>query len=195
MATTATTLAAGDNATISMTSRTGRSDDVAMFVTSVGDRSSTHGATASSETTLPSLLVDVVGGGGDGLPVIGLPGPTFIVIHGVALFSLTTTVLISISLIVYMCAFRKSIDHHHHQSDQSQQSAKNGAIRRYAVDSSTDSTELSCGSNGGHGGEGTQVSTKRKTATEDKGLRKLGIRLECRMDNFLVVDLNIVVSI
>jgi hypothetical protein len=37
------------------------------------------------------------------LPVVGLPGPMFTVIHVVALCSLSVTVLISSSLLVYLC--------------------------------------------------------------------------------------------
>jgi hypothetical protein len=40
------------------------------------------------------------------VPVVGLPGPTFMIIHSSALFSITSSVLVSASLLVFLCACR-----------------------------------------------------------------------------------------
>lgn len=62
-------------------------------------------------------------------PVIGLPGPFFTLIHGVALFSLSTTILVTCSLLVFLCACRKERRHqqkkqkHFKDSDTSQPTA------------------------------------------------------------------------
>lgn len=48
-------------------------------------------------------------------PMLDLPGPLFTLIHGVALFSLSITVLVTCSLLVFLCACRKKHSHHRQQ--------------------------------------------------------------------------------
>jgi hypothetical protein len=67
------------------------------------------------------------------IPVVGLPGEVFTIIHGAALFSISTSILVSISLLIVLCACRKKKKRHRNlqsEDPRTSQSTLNGPSRQ-----------------------------------------------------------------
>jgi hypothetical protein len=76
-------------------------------------------------TTLSSASSDTVN-----LPLIGLPGPLFTIIHGLALLSLLTTVLVSIFLLVFLCSRdRKQVGGHRQRQTEEPKTSGKGTLQ------------------------------------------------------------------
>jgi len=118
----------GDNFTTQHSSLAEQTDDVTTFSTTL------HGYSMSNTTLFQSFVEDSA----QELPVIGLPGPLFTVIHAAALFSLSTTVIVSSTLIIYLCVFQKSTEN---MDAERPTAMKDGG--KYSVDESTMTTEMS----------------------------------------------------
>jgi hypothetical protein len=52
------------------------------------------------------------------IPVVGLPGPIFTVLHSIALCGLSTSIVVSISLLVYLCTCRRKEKAHKQQPNE-----------------------------------------------------------------------------
>lgn len=118
-------------------------------------------------TTQPSPDMQSTSAGANDsvLPVIGLPGPMFTVIHSAALFSLTTTIVISVALLVWLCACRKATEHHANHFP----SAEKKGGRKYASEGSTASTDFSS-----KGVTPGTTSTEGSTGTASAADKRLG---------------------
>jgi hypothetical protein len=68
-----------------------------------GDTTDDHSTSGTFSTLTPPFDSDYIE-----IPVVGLPGPVFTLIHSAALTGLSTSILVSISLLVYLCSCRRS---------------------------------------------------------------------------------------
>lgn len=128
--------------------------------------------TTENTTTKQPPHVQSTSAGADDfvLPVIGLPGPMFTVIHGAALFSLTTTIVISVVLLVWLCACRKTVEHHANHISSTEK--KGGG--KYAAEGLAASADF-C-SNGSVPGTTSAEGGITTASAADKRLGRNGVR-------------------
>jgi hypothetical protein len=97
------------------------------------------------------------------IPVVGLPGPIFTIIHSVALCGLSTSILVSVSLLIYLCTCRRKEKARKRQQPKDSKSTGSGPGRQGAAGNRLDGssgTKVESSLDFGEGSKGKTVPSK-----------------------------------
>lgn len=138
------------------------SDEISTITGSDAVEQASH-STPSSSPLLDSDYMEV--------PVVGLPGPAFTAIHSSALFSISTSVLVSISLLVFLCTCRRRRRQKMGKQQQSEETGKSltsfrGFSRSMTADSCLEeSTKVESAVDNSDDNNSNEVAASNSTTT------------------------------